>query len=90
MKNVVPALLVLLILIYSCKTTKKTSTYQAPVVVAEAPVAKPEPVKEEANPEPVKAEKPILERTEYDARVFIGKMRGIYPEHSDIWLLRRK
>lgn len=28
--------------------------------------------------------------SEYDARIFIGKMRGIYPEHSDIWLLRRK
>lgn len=28
--------------------------------------------------------------SEYDARIFIGKMRQIYPEHADIWLLRRK
>ncbi len=28
--------------------------------------------------------------SEYNARIFIGKMRQIYPEHSDIWLLRRK
>lgn len=154
MKNVIPVLLLILVLTYSCKTTKKTSAYQAPVAAVEETVTKPEPVKEAAKPEPVKVEKPILERTEsvnvasnedkslgkyqfyviagsfsvqenankykrmmldkgftsviltsdsgmfrvaieqtnseYDARVFIGKMRGIYPEHSDIWLLRRK